>query len=362
MMKKCLIVISKSFKHLKGGNRMVSMKDIAQACGVSVATVSKALNDHSDIGEETKARIRETAKQMGYLPNAMARALKTNRTYNIGVMFEDAEGSGLTYDYFSYMLSHFKRQVEYKGYDITFLNSRSNGRMSCLEHCRYRNFDGIFIPCTDFYDPQVLELVRSNIPVVTIDHVFDNCICVISDNVDGMRQLVEYAYECGHRRIAYIHGLDCSVTRARVSSFYYTCQKLGITVPGEYVVETPYRDVQKAMERTKEMLSRKNPPTCIIYPDDLTCYAGISAIREMGMKVPEDVSVMGYDGTMIGQMTEPKLTTLFQDTVALGEKAAEALVELIEHPKTTLIQNYVIPGQLLPGGSVKKITKTIAKK
>ena len=71
---------------------------------------------------------------------------------------------------------------------------------------------------------------------------------------------------------------------------------------------------------------------------------------------------MGYDGTMIGQMTEPKLTTLFQDTVALGEKAAEALVELIEHPKTTLIQNYVIPGQLLPGGSVKKITKTIAKK
>lgn len=361
MNKKCFIVVAKSIKHLRGGIGMISMKDIARACGVSVATVSKALNDHSDIGEETKARIRDTAKQMGYLPNAMARALKTNRTYNIGVMFEDAEGSGLTYDYFSYMLSHFKRQVERRGYDITFLNSRSNGRMSCLEHCRYRNFDGIFIPCTDFYDPQVLELVRSNIPVVTIDHVFDNCICVISDNVDGMRQLVEYAYQCGHRRIAYIHGLDCSVTRARLSSFYNTCTKLGLAPPAEYVAETPYRDVQKAMEWTRRMLALKKPPTCIIYPDDLTCYAGISAIRELGLKVPEDISVMGYDGTAIGQMTEPKLTTLYQDTVALGEKAAEVLVEMIEHPKSTLVQNYVIAGQLIPGGSVKKITKTIAK-
>ena len=285
----------------------------------------------------------------------MARALKTNRTYNIGVMFEDAEGSGLTYDYFSYMLSHFKRCVESKGYDITFLNGRSNSRMSCLEHCRYRNFDGVFIPCTDFYDPQVLELVRSNIPVVTIDHVFDNCICVVSDNVNGMRQLVEYAYQCGHRRIAYIHGLDCSVTRVRVASFYHTCQRLGLEIPEENVVETPYRDVELAMERTREMLALREPPTCIVFPDDLTCYAGIRAIRELGMSVPKDISVMGYDGAMIGQMTEPQLTSLYQDTVALGEKAAEALIELIEHPKTTLIQNYIIPGQLLPGGSVKKI-------
>lgn len=337
---------------------MVSMRDIANACCVSVATVSKALNDHSDIGEDTKARIREMAKQMGYLPNAMARALKTNRTYNIGVMFEDAEGSGLTYDYFSYMLDHFKRAVEEKGYDITFLNNRGNTRMSYLEHCRYRNFDGVFIPCTDFYDPQVLELVRSDIPVVTIDHVFDNCICVISDNLDGMKQLVEYAYNQGHRRIAYIHGVDCSVTRARVSSFYNTCARLGIEVPEEYVKEAPYRGIQGSMERTKKMLELRNPPTCIIYPDDLTSYGGMQAIKEMGLRVPEDVSIIGYDGTKIGQMTDPKLTTLHQDTKAMGEKAAEMLIDLIEHPKSTLIRNYTVPGSLIPGETVKKITKT----
>ncbi|MCQ2540176.1 MAG: LacI family transcriptional regulator [Acetatifactor sp.] len=332
---------------------MVSMRDIANACGVSVATVSKALNDHSDIGEETKARIREKAKEMGYLPNAMARALKTNRTFNIGVMFEDAEGSGLTYDYFSYMLDHFKRTVESKGYDITFLNNKSNSRMSYLEHCRYRNFDGVFIPCTDFYDPQVLELVRSDIPVVTIDHVFDNCICVISDNLEGMKELVEYAYACGHRKIAYIHGPDCSVTRARVSSFYNTCAILGMEVPEEYVKEAPYRGIEGSKECTAELLKLNTPPTCIIYPDDRACFGGMSAIKEMGLKVPDDISVIGYDGAMIGQVTDPKLTTLHQDTKTMGEIAGEMLVELIEHPKTTLIRNHIVPGTLIKGESVK---------
>ena len=104
---------------------MASMKDIAAACGVSVATVSKALNDHSDIGEETKVRIRDVARSMGYSPNAMARALKTNRTYNIGVLFMDEAQSGLTHDYFSHVLDNFKRTVEEKGYDITFLNKGS---------------------------------------------------------------------------------------------------------------------------------------------------------------------------------------------------------------------------------------------
>lgn len=91
---------------------MVSMKDISIACGVSVATVSKALNDHKDIGEETKKRIRQIAKEMGYVPNSASKALKTRRTYNIGVLFTDEARSGLTHDYFSYVLDNFKRTVE----------------------------------------------------------------------------------------------------------------------------------------------------------------------------------------------------------------------------------------------------------
>lgn len=103
--------------------KMVSLKDIAKECGVSTATVSKALNGQHDIGEETKARVRETAERMGYFPNAAARALKTNRSYNVGVLFQEEAGSGLTHEYFSGVLNGIKVQVEKMGYDVTFINN-----------------------------------------------------------------------------------------------------------------------------------------------------------------------------------------------------------------------------------------------
>ena len=183
---------------------MASLKDISKICGVSVATVSKALNDHKDIGEETKANIRRVAKEMGYSPNLSARALKTNRTYGIGVLFVDEAQSGLTHDYFSSVLDSFKRTAEKSGYDITFINSCKNrpDRMSYLEHSRYRGFDGVVLACIDFADPEVIELVQSSIPVVTIDYLFNNRIAIMSDNVTGMKELLEYIYSRGHRKIA----------------------------------------------------------------------------------------------------------------------------------------------------------------
>lgn len=337
---------------------MVSMKDISIACGVSVATVSKALNDHADISRETKERIRRIAGEMGYLPNAMARALKTNRTYNIGVLFVDEAQSGLTHDYFSQMLDSFKRTVESRGYDITFLNRSGAGglsRMSYLEHCLYRGFDGVVIACVDFHDPQVLELVRSDIPVVTIDHLFDNRINITSDNVGGMELLLRHVYKKGHRRIAYIHGADSSVTQARLTSFYRNAQLLGLEIPPEYVRESPYRDTGTAGRMTCGLLDLDTPPTCILYPDDFACFGGIRAIRNRGLRIPEDISVAGYDGIHIGRHIDPPLTTLRQDTEALGIRAGEKLVSLIEHPKTTLIEQVLIKGEIYPGNTVADV-------
>ena len=213
---------------------MVSMKDISAVCGVSIATVSKALNNHKDIGEETKEHIRQVAKEMGYSPNAAAKILKTNRTYSLGVLFVDDGQSGLTHDYFAHVLDSFKRTAEERGYDITFINSckTRSQRMSYLEHSRYRRFDGVVIACVDFEDPEVEELVRSNIPVVTIDHLFNNRSTILSDNVKGISDLVHYIYEMGHRKIAYIHGADSAVTQSRLSSFYRTCEELGIKYTG----------------------------------------------------------------------------------------------------------------------------------
>ena len=174
---------------------MVSMKDIAKRCGVSVATVSKALNGQADIGEETRSRICSVADELGYLTNSAARALKTNRTYNLGVLFVDERRSGLSHEYFSAVLESFKVEAETHGYDITFINHNVGGRPTTyLQHCLYRGVDGVVIACVDFNDSRVRELVDSGIPLVTIDHVFNNRLAVVSDNVSGLEALVHYVY------------------------------------------------------------------------------------------------------------------------------------------------------------------------
>ena len=336
---------------------MVSMKDISAACGVSVATVSKALNDHHDIGEETKAHIRKVAREMGYQPNSIARALKTNKSYNIGVLFVDEARSGLTHDYFSHVLDSFKKKVEEKGYDITFINCSKKGesQMTYLQRCRYRGFDGVIIACVDFYDAEVVELVQSEIPVVTIDHLFHNCTAVVSDNVSGMKELLTYIYKQGHRKVAYIHGIVSAVTQSRLSSFYRTAEELGLEVPDEYIKEAAYRDTKTAGEKTEELLDLDDPPTCIIYPDDFSCFGGINVIGERGLRIPEDISVAGYDGIQLARRIEPTLTTIRQDTGRLGTIAAEKLIDLIEKPKTTIVDQTIVSGSLYVGNSVGKL-------
>lgn len=336
---------------------MVSMKDISAVCGVSIATVSKALNNHKDIGKETKEHIRQVAKEMGYSPNAAAKILKTNRTYSLGVLFADDEQSGLAHDYFAYVLDSFKRVAEERGYDITFINSCKTGpqRMSYLEHSRYRRFDGVLIACIDFEDPEVEELVKSDIPVVTIDHLFNNRSTIVSDNVKGIRDLVYYIYKMGHRRIAYIHGADSTVTWSRLSSFYRTCEELGIGVPEEYIREASYLNTKEAYAETVKLLDLKEPPTCILYPDDFSCFGGVNAIYERGLKIPDDISVAGYDGIRIARHFKPRLTTIVQDTESLGAEAAKKLIDLIENPKTTLAEQIIVTGEVFPGESVAKI-------
>lgn len=336
---------------------MVSMKDVAVECGVSIATVSKALNDHSDISEETRRKVKEAANRLGYYPNSAARALKTNRSYNIGVLFEEEAGRGLTHEYFSGVLNGLKIQAEKLGYDITFINTCfENRKMSYYEHCRYRNFEGVVIVCANFDDPDVTELMNSEIPVVTIDYVHHNCTAVTSNNIQGMEDLVKYIYSQGHRKIAYIHGQEgSSVTRDRLASFYRTIDELGLEIPDTYVRSADYLETKGSAKQTKELLNLEDPPTCIIYPDDTSLIGGRNVIIEMGLRIPRDISVAGYDGTMISQLLYPKLTTIRQNTEIIGSEAAIRLVGTIEKPRTTLVERVVIEGSLVPGQSVGAI-------
>ena len=331
----------------------VTIKDVSAKCGLSISTVSKAFNNYADISLETRELVQRTAREIGYYPNAIARTLKTNRSYNLGVLFQEKRGTGLTHSFFASVLDAFKSAGEKRGYDITFINHNISGRsMSYLEHCRYRNVDGVVIACVNFYDPQVVELVNSEVPVVTIDHVFNNRMAILSDNVFGLKALVRQAWACGHRRIAFIHGEKTAVTENRVAGFYQACEELGLKIPEAYVREGIYHDADRCAAETKALLELPQPPTCIIFPDDFSALGGYNAISEAGLSIPEDISVMGYDGIYLSRVVKPQLVTYQQNTAALGRTAADKLIELIEHPRVTLPEQIRVSGKLLDGGSV----------
>jgi len=333
---------------------MVSMKDIARRCGVSVATVSKALNGLPDIGEETRQRVCAAAAEMGYMTNSAARALKTKRTYNLGILFVDERRSGLSHEYFSSIIEGFKQEAEAHGYDITFINSNVGAQpISYLRHCRYRGLDGVLIACVDFHDPRVVELVQSSIPVVTIDHVFPGRQAIQSDNVDGLETLVRYAYERGHRRIAFLHGEDSAVTKGRLTGFYKACKELGIQVPPEYVIPCVYHDPDRCEEATRRLLALPERPTCIIFPDDYSFMGGYNALKEAGLRMPDDISALGYDGINLARLMH--LTTYTQKAITIGRTSAEKLIRLIEEPDSGDTAPVMVHGGLMVGTSVKTL-------
>ncbi|MCR5596465.1 MAG: LacI family transcriptional regulator [Lachnospiraceae bacterium] len=334
---------------------MVSIKDISEACGVSVATVSKALNDQRDVGAATKARIKEMARQMGYVPNAASRSLKTKHSYNIGVLYKEDSDSGLAHSFYAKVLDSIKKTAEEHGYDITFVNNSNNsgGRgLSYLEHCRYRNFDGVAVVCVDFDDPQIQEVIKSDIPSVVLDYAGAECDAVLSDNYNGVRELVRYAYEQGHRRIAFIHGVHSYVTDERIRGFKDECKELGINIPDTYLLESPYLDTMSAHLKTDMLLRMDEPPTCILYPDDFSAIGGLNSLYKKGNTVPDDISIMGFDGIELSRYISPSLTTYVQDTDRLGSEMAIRLLKNIQTVSNAENTAITVSGYVFHGESV----------
>ena len=327
---------------------MVSIKDIAKTCGVSVATVSKALNDQNDISKATKAKIIRTAEEMGYMANLSARALKTNRTYNIGVLYAD-NGPGLAHEYFSNILDAFKSEAEAHGYDITFINEYIAGKkVSYKKHVEYRKFDGVGIINANFHDKQIADLSKGDIPIVAIDYVYENCASVSSDNFTGINALIDYAAKMGHKKIAYIHGEDTRVSSDRLSGFYSAMYRNGLEIREDYILQGTYHDPEICETQTRKLLKLKDKPTCILFPDDYSAIGGIKVINEHN----EKISYMGYDGIEIGKVLG--ITTYEQNKSSLGKTAARKLIEIIDDPKRER-EHIIVNGQFLQGRTVKKI-------
>ena len=148
-----------------------------------------------------------------------------------------------------------------------------------------------------------------------------------------------------------------SVTQKRLSGFYKACGELGIDVPDEYVIEGRYHDTKVSAEATRRLMERKDPPTAILYPDDFSYIGGSIECERMGISIPGDLSVVGYDGIHLSQVIRPKLTTWYQDAVRIGEVSGRKLVESIEHKKSCVAEELLVEGKLLEGQTVKDISE-----
>ena len=333
--------------------RTVRLKDIADVCGVSIATVSRALNGLTQENNRMTAMIRRTAAEMGYVPNAAALTLKTNRSNNIGVLYEDQ----MDHEYFSSLLDALRREAGARGYDLSLVGSKGENGINYLEHVRRRNLDGVIVIRADFDSAEVIRLATSSIPSVIIDHLYEGCNCVSSDNRESMTQIIRFAREHGHQRIAYITGEQGAVTRERLAGFYKACAEAGICVPEGSVRERRFHEPEDCVRLIPELMTGPVRATCILCPDDYSCLGALWKLKEKGIGVPEQVSLIGYDGIRMGQMIPPRLTTYRQDTDRIAAEAFTLVADAIESPETLPARQITVQGRLIPGETVRALDR-----
>lgn len=335
---------------------MVTLKDIARECKVSFSTVSKALKGSPEISIETTDFIKKKAQEMGYHPNIAARSLRTNRTYDIGVIFEDKTGAGFQHQYFATIISGIQKVAFKKGYEMTFVGGDSTKNYDYYSHALARNYDGLAILSCDFTSSGITGLVKSEIPTVTLDYFYDlDHAAVMSDYTAGINELLEYVISMGHKKIAMIHGEKTWVTDERIQAFNKVCKAHGIDVPAEYFAEGLYHDPVTSSAATEVFLSLPEPPTCIFYPDDYAALGGIRELTSRGLTPGKDISIVGYDGIALTSMMIPPLTTYEQNGETIGRVMAEALINKIENPENFEPKKEMITGRLIKGGTVVKL-------
>ncbi len=327
---------------------MITIKELAKECGVSVSAVSKAMNNKKGISPENAEMVRKKARELGYFPNAAARTMRTNRSHNIGILFKN----DMAHEYFSLVLEAIRNRAAESGYDITFLEAAD---MNYLEHAKNRQCDGVIITAGEFDIEQVRQLIDSDLPVVSIDHAFDGRSCVYGSNEASLKDIVNYLYGFGHKKIAFLYGEMGDITLQRLAGFTKGMRNCGLETPTEYIVQTAFRSPKASGQATKRLLSLENRPTCIIYPDDISALGGLTAAEEAGLRVPEDLSCFGYDGIRLAGMLRPKLTTYHQDAHGIGYAAAEQLIFEIENPDKFTPKCITISGEIQEGGTICRL-------
>ena len=168
-----------------------------------------------------------------------------------------------------------------------------------------------------------------------------------------MEQIVRYVHARGHHRVAFIQGEKGAVSRERLAGFYKVCAELGLRVPVEYVREGHFRNPSECAAMIRELLRLDDPPTCVLCPDDHSCLGALWQLEAQGIRVPQDISLFGYDGISMSQLVSPRLTTYRQDTVQIAKEVFSLITDAIESPETHVPKQVTVSGMLIEGETVR---------
>jgi LacI family transcriptional regulator len=336
----------------------VTIRQLARISGVSIGTVSRALNGYSDVNPATRERIMRLARELDYTPAAAARSLVTQRSHLIGVFLETGEGHPDPFGnpFFYEVLVGLKYAIGAAGYDLLLFASErpgnGYGEHSFLKRARHHNVAGVVLMDVDPEDAEVRRLVRSDLPCVGVDVelVGPATEYVISDNASGIALAMRHLHDLGHRRIATITGLlDTRPGADRLRAYRAEMQDLGLAYRDEYVAYGDFY-VDSGHRAMAKLFALPEPPTAVVAASDLMALGAIRAVAEAGGSVPHDVSVIGFDDIQLAGHVHPSLTTLRQDKAGLGAEAGRALLALIDgKPDTPAVMT--LPVELVVRGS-----------
>ena len=304
----------------------VTIRDVAAQAGVSVATVSKVINDRYGVAAETYARVRGVIEELGYEASLVAQSLRNHRTNVIGILVADLE------PFSTELLKGAGDAIRGSGFELVVYSAggRVGGRVG-WERRYLSRLSGTLVDGAVLVTPTVVD-VQYGAPVVAVDpHTGSSDLpTVVSDNMHGGRLATDHLLQLGHRRIAMLSGRpDLESARLREQGYRNALEAAGVAVDEDLIQAGDY-EPDIAAAQAKRLLHSEGRPTAVFAANDLSAIAVIEAAAELGLRVPEDLSVVGFDNIPEATRCNPPLTTVEQPIRLMGQRAIEMLIRLIQ--------------------------------
>ncbi|KJQ54318.1 Ribose operon repressor [Microbacterium sp. SA39] len=305
---------------------VVTSRDVARLAGVSQPTVSRALRDDSRVSEATKTRVREAAQLLGYVPSEAGRALSSGRTRRIGLLLTDLDNQ-----FYSHIIAPVHRELETLGYQL-MLHTETADNATIVERLLANGLDGLILATTTVESAAPLRLKDRGLPFVYFNRTGSliEADATVVDPVPGYQQAVDRAVELGHRRIGAVLGpSNTSTAQTREAALRAALLAHGLTLAEADTRRVPY-SADEGEAAATSLLSGDDRPTLLFCGNDVVAYGVLNAAHRAGLRVPEDLSVVGFDDLPEAAWPIVDLATVGYDIVGMAEAAADLIVRRIE--------------------------------